>query len=311
MSFTGITSTAYSGSDSPTITDNSTATQADVCISSIAPGEMLTVEFTALYTAPGGTPPLEVCNQGTVIYLDPDDNTSPGTLNFLTDDPDDATSTTDPTCTPLCAVITADAGTDQTICPGTSATFSATGSTNYLWSTGDTDASITVTPTANTTYAVTVSDINGCSDTDDVMVSLHPAAVADAGADQAVCPGGSATLTASGGTSYAWDTGDTDASITVTPTATTTYVVTVTDANTCTATDDVQVTVHPAAVADAGADQAVCPGGSATLTASGGTSYAWDTGDTDASITVTPTATTTYVVTVTDATHAPRPMMSK
>jgi hypothetical protein len=44
-------------------------------------------------------------------------------------------------------------------------------------------------------------------------------------------------------------------------------------------------------------DVTICPGGSATLTAGGADIYSWNTGETTASITVTPAATTTYTVT--------------
>lgn len=43
----------------------------------------------------------------------------------------------------------------------------------------------------------------------------------------------------------------------------------------------------------------ICPGGTATLTASGGEAYLWDTGETTASITVSPSVTTSYNVTST------------
>ena len=43
----------------------------------------------------------------------------------------------------------------------------------------------------------------------------------------------------------------------------------------------------------------ICPGGTITLTASGGDSYSWDTGETTDHITVSPSVTTSYVVTST------------
>jgi len=45
----------------------------------------------------------------------------------------------------------------------------------------------------------------------------------------------------------------------------------------------------------------ICEGDSATLTASGASTYSWDTGDTTASITVSPTVTTSYTVTGTSS----------
>ncbi|MEZ4796635.1 MAG: T9SS type A sorting domain-containing protein [Flavobacteriaceae bacterium] len=191
--------------------------------------------------------------------------------------------------------VTANAGEDQTICEGDSATLTASGGTNYLWSTGETTATIVVTPSNTTTYTVTVTD-GADSDTDNVTVFVNPIPNADAGADQDICEGESATLTASGGNSYLWNTGETSASISVNPTATTTYSVTVYQ-NGCEATDDVQVTVNPLPTANAGADQTICVGESATLTASGGDTYLWSTGETTQSITLSPNTTTIYSVT--------------
>jgi hypothetical protein len=51
----------------------------------------------------------------------------------------------------------------------------------------------------------------------------------------AICPNETATLTASGGSHYLWNTNDTTAVISVTPSVSTTYSVTITDENGCTA----------------------------------------------------------------------------
>ena len=63
--------------------------------------------------------------------------------------------------------------------------------------------------------------------------------------DGIICVGASATITATGGTSYLWSTLATTAAITVTPTATTTYTVTVTNINGCSATTTRVITVNP------------------------------------------------------------------
>jgi len=194
--------------------------------------------------------------------------------------------------------VTANAGDDVSICDGNSAALTATGGTEYLWSTGETTASIQVSPAVTTTYTVTVSS-NGISDSDEVIVNVKPLPTADAGADLEICQGESVTLTAAGGgSSYAWNTGQTGQSITVSPEDTTTYTVTVTD-NGCTDTDDVTVTVRPRPVVNAGNDMEIGQGDSATLTASGDGTFVWSTGEEAQSITVSPTATTVYTVTAT------------
>ncbi|MBK9687025.1 MAG: hypothetical protein IPO65_04445 [Saprospiraceae bacterium] len=159
-------------------------------------------------------------------------------------------------------------------------------------------------------YTVTVTDLNGCTGSDEVEVKVNPLPSVDAGADRDICYGFSSTLTAigSGGTpgyTYAWSNGATSASTSVSPTVTTTYTVTVTDSKGCTRTDVVVVTVNPLPSVDAGPDREICYGFSSTLTAigSGGTpgyTYAWSNGATTASTSVSPLVTTTYTVTVTD-----------
>jgi len=118
---------------------------------------------------------------------------------------------------------------------------------------------------------------------------------ANAGLDQNICLGESVTLTASGGSSYSWNTGATTKSITVNPTETTNYTVTVTEGS---ASDNDAVTVAVSSVTvGAGANQTITSGESVTLTASGGDSYVLSTFATTQSIIVSPTATVTYSVT--------------
>lgn len=189
------------------------------------------------------------------------------------------------------------------ICAGQSATLTATSSGSYLWSTGATSASIFVIPATTTTYTVTVTSSAGCTATASRTVTVNPLPAAAIANVAPICAGQSATLTASGGGTYLWSTTATTASITVTPASTTSYTVTVTNANQCTASATATVTVNPLPVAAISGPNAVCAGNSATLTASGGTSFAWNTTpvQTTAAITVAPAATTTYVVTVTNA----------
>ena len=197
--------------------------------------------------------------------------------------------------------ITADAGADQSICSGESTSLIASGGTDYQWSDGLGNTNSVMTPalSGSTTYSVTVTS-GSCTATDQVTVNVG-SITADAGANQSICIGETATLTASGGTDYLWSDGlgNTNSVTTPTLTGSTTYTVTVTGGN-CTATDQVTVNVGNI-VADAGADQNICNGETATLTASGGTDYLWSDGLGNTNSVTTPILadTTTYTVTVT------------
>jgi len=196
------------------------------------------------------------------------------------------------------ALPTVNAGTDQTVCSGTSVTLAGSGATSYSWNNGITN-NTPFTATATTTYTVTGTDGNGCTNTDQVLVTVNALPTVNAGADQAICAGGTATLTGTGtATGYAWNNGVSNG-VAFTPASTLTYTVTGTDGNGCTNTDQVVVTVNALPTVGAGTDQTVCSGTSVTLNGSGATSYAWDNGVTNGTP-FTATATTTYTVTGTD-----------
>ena len=114
--------------------------------------------------------------------------------------------------------------------------------TTYSWDNGIIDGTA-FTPNTTTTYTITATDGNGCSATDPIIVTVNSLPIVSAGADQAICEGESATLTASGATIYSWDNGVTNGAA-FTPTATTIYNVSGTDTNGCFNTDSVDITVN-------------------------------------------------------------------
>jgi gliding motility-associated-like protein len=185
---------------------------------------------------------------------------------------------------------------NTTICAGSSATLSATGGGNYSWTTGATTSAITVTPTASTTYSVFVGS-GSCADTASTTVTISNGINATVTGPAVVCSGGSAILTASGGSNYSWTTGQTGASITVTPTASTTYTVFVTS-GICSGTSSITVNVGSNITALVAGSTTICGGSTTTLSASGGSSYSWSTGSTSATITITPLASTSTTYTV-------------
>ncbi|MDD3685410.1 MAG: hypothetical protein PHE56_01465, partial [Bacteroidales bacterium] len=194
----------------------------------------------------------------------------------------------------------ANAGTDEEICSGGSVTLTATGGSSYEWNSGPTTDVINVSPLADTEYIVTVTGVNSCQDVDTVLVTVHDLPTADAGTDVDICTGNSANLTATGGVDFEWSSGQTSASINVSPLVDTEYTVTVTDVYGCENSDAVMVFVHSLPVANAGTDQNICFGETADLSATGGVTYEWNSGQLIADITVAPTITTDYIVTVTD-----------
>lgn len=192
----------------------------------------------------------------------------------------------------------ADAGNDQTICEGDTIELTASGGTEYIWSTGETTASIQVTPSSDTLYTVEVIS-NGCTSTDNVTVFVNPSPNLTISNNITIVEGDSIQLSVTGASNYEWSTGETTNIITVSPIETTTYTVTGTT-GVCSSQAQVTVTVEELLVVSAGQDENVCEDDTyeVVLTASPGDSYLWSTGETTQSIVVSPLSTTTYSVTV-------------
>lgn len=209
----------------------------------------------------------------------------------------------------------ADAGSDQTVCSGTSVSISGSGGTSYVWNGGSlsnaSGQSQTDTPSATTSYVVTVTDLNGCSQNDTMVVNVNALPLVNAGNNISICPTSTAQLNASGAGTYVWTpaatlSDDSIANPVASPTATTTYYVTGTDTNGCVATDSITVSIGNNLTVFAGPDLSICYGDTIQLSTSGGVTYSWSPSATlDSPNTATtnafPTSTTTYVVSVTDA----------
>ena len=116
-----------------------------------------------------------------------------------------------------------------------------TGQTTYSWSNGATTPSITVSPTATTTYTCTVTDANGNSCSAAQTITVIPFSTVNAGVDQTICAGGSATLSATGAASYTWNN-TVQNGVAFSPVSSSSYIVTGTQ-NGCTDSDTVLVTV--------------------------------------------------------------------
>ena len=177
-----------------------------------------------------------------------------------------------------------------------------TGPFTYSWSpTGGTAA--TATGLAAGTYTCLVSSsISGT--TSSVFTVTQPSAVVSTVASQTnvTCYGGTngvITLTTTGGTapySYTWSPSGGSAA-TATGLVANTYSCIVKDANNCSATSPSTTITQPATFSVATSNSIICTGETASLTATGATSYTWNTAATTSVIAVSPTVTTTYTIT--------------
>jgi len=212
------------------------------------------------------------------------------------------------------------AGTNQTLCsfdPPSyifnfspfGGTWSGTGITNAF--TGEFSPQVSGPGTFNITY--TATDIHGCSNTDDVQVTVVDPTAANAGNDINVCvnvaPFNLTGFSPAGGS---WSGNG------IVNSATGTFNPAIAGvgahkliyspaASLCIYKDSILVTVLPApTVTVSVADNTLCTGQSTNITAGGGTSYVWSpntglsatTGD---NVSASPTTTTTYTVIATDA----------
>lgn len=217
----------------------------------------------------------------------------------------------------------ADAGEDKFICPGESVVLDGSGGALWSWTpAGSLSAPASATPTASpavtTQYNLVTQTVNGCPAEDSMIVTVYdlPTVTTDVSSVE-ICIGDEVELTANGAVSYVWSPTDglnvdTAATVIASPTSTTTYTVVGTDANGCSNVAAVEVIVNPLPDVEAAADPTtidIVLNETSTLTADpgGGISYMWMPpvgiiGDPNQqNITVQPSDTTLYVVTVVDA----------
>jgi PKD repeat protein len=130
------------------------------------------------------------------------------------------------------------------LCPGGTITLTSSYPSGNTWSTTATASSISVTSAGIYTVQVTNA---GCTSTSNPITITDAAPFSvNAGSDQAVCAGGSVTLTGiiTGSPTLGWSNGVQDG-VSFIPAATVNYTLTGTDGNGCQLTDQVTVTVNP------------------------------------------------------------------
>ena len=154
-------------------------------------------------------------------------------------------------------------------------------------------ANPTVANPSSGAYTVIVSNACGTSSAA-VNVSVNAAPTLQVNS-ATICTGGTASLSASGAASYTWSNGSNTSSIVVSPSLSTTYTLTGT-ANGCVGASVIATVVISGSVNLTVNSSTVCSGSSATLNASGASSYTWNTGANTNAIVVSPSVTTQYTV---------------
>lgn len=168
-----------------------------------------------------------------------------------------------------------------------------TGNKTYSWSNGSTSSSIS--NLAAGTYSVTVTDANGCTQTQSFTITAQAAMTVTGSVTAPTCFNSSNGMIAasvtggSGNISYSWSNGASGSSIMNASAGA--YTVTATDASGCSATTTFNVTVPLQMVLNPTVNNLICAGsatGSIALNVTGGTgnkTYFWSTGATTSSIT--------------------------
>ncbi|WP_416867992.1 MAG: PKD domain-containing protein [Imperialibacter sp.] len=145
---------------------------------------------------------------------------------------------TDETTVTLNSPVQIDLGQDREVCGPVTLDAGAFPNGTYAWSTGETTRKINIATTG--LYSVSFVDQNGCTDSDEVFITVSPLPYVNLGSDITACTGSKVTLNAKNpGAQFLWSTGETSQSIAVAETGT--YTVRVSVGN-CWVEDDILVT---------------------------------------------------------------------
>ncbi len=164
---------------------------------------------------------------------------------------------------------------DTTICDGESVQLVGSSDKpvqSILWQNKESTLSSTTilsplaTPTETTTYKLSITDVDNCTNEDDVTVTVNPYPEVDAGEDKKICAGDQASLLATGADDYLWTPSsslnfDNIANPEATPSDTTQYIVTGTT-NGCSVNDTVivNVLINPKPEVKIAYDKDICEG---------------------------------------------------
>ncbi len=195
--------------------------------------------------------------------------------------------------------ITINEGGSITLCENGTGTISgANGFTAYNWAGPESVTGQTITPQFSGQYILSATDATNCVSQDTIQVTLTPAPipVLVSSEGSVICPATGTTLSTSlPFATYDWGNGNTNPTLFVNQTGM--YTVNVTDATGCVGSESIMINTFNFGVTSSAVSG--CSGTNIALTATGGTSYAWSTGEFGNTIIVNPSTTTNYSVQIT------------
>ncbi|MFT3981482.1 MAG: gliding motility-associated C-terminal domain-containing protein [Ferruginibacter sp.] len=238
-------------------------------------------------------------------------------------------------------VINPFAGNDASYCSNTAITHQLTGTgagsgETYSWQPSvyldnPSIANPVATLSSTIKFYLTISNANGCSGIDSVIINVNPVPVLSTFGDTSVCTNATLNLNAGGATTYTWSPAAAVSNPNIANpvfTGNTNQTLTVTGSNGpgCTASSSFNVTVKPAPVVTSISDSTTCGPQAIVLTTTGAQTYSWSpatnlsnpavsnptfTGNSNTSYTVTGTAANGCTATdVVNITIAPVPVIT-
>jgi len=150
------------------------------------------------------------------------------------------------------------------------------------------------------TLTYTYTNTFGCQGFASDTISIFSTPIASVGGDASICDGNLPLLVvASGGTTYSWNDGSTNDTLTFNSLSDSLLIITVTQ-NGCTAIDSAFITVNATPQVSLGNDTTICNGETVEFQInSNGNTVLWSNNATSDSVIVTPNALTTYWVELT------------
>jgi Secretion system C-terminal sorting domain len=174
------------------------------------------------------------------------------------------------------------------ICPGSTASLTASGAANFVWNNNTTTALNVINPTITTTYTAVGTDANGCSNSASATMQVFDIptiSISTIPANASICPNNNVTINANVGVgNTATISGGVTLGTAFNLSTTTTYTITATNAIGCSTTSSITIFVNPSPVLTISSSPVAasyCQGRTLTLTTTGANAYTWSGGITE------------------------------